>query len=148
VSVSLESGFCLAALEWALQQGRPEIFNTDQGAQFTSELFTGRLEASGIVISMDGRGRAMDNIFVERLWRMVKYEAVYLNNYEQGGRRCGIWEAIFSFTIRSVRTRRWATRRRRRCTSENGEKLDETQKGGCCRSSDVVERGRGREISL
>ncbi len=83
VSVSLESAFCLAALEWALKTGRPEIFNTDQGAQFTSESFTGRLEARGIVISMDGRGRAMDNIFVERLWRSVKYEEVYLNDYEQ-----------------------------------------------------------------
>ncbi|MGI0088714.1 MAG: IS3 family transposase, partial [Nitrosotalea sp.] len=61
VSVSLEGAFCLTALEWALKTGRPEIFNSDQGAQFTSEAFTGRLEASGILISMDGRGRAMDN---------------------------------------------------------------------------------------
>ena len=83
VSVSLEGAVCRAALEWALKRGRPEIFNTDQGAQFTSEDFTGRLEASGIAISMDGRGRAMDNIFVERLWRTVKYEEVYLNDYEQ-----------------------------------------------------------------
>jgi putative transposase len=85
VSVSLESDFCLAALEWALQTGCPEIFNTDQGAQFTSEEFTKRLEKSGITISMDGRGRAMDNIFVERLWRSVKYEEVYLHDYEQVG---------------------------------------------------------------
>lgn len=83
VSVSLESAFCRAALEWALKTGCPEIFNTDQGAQFTSEDFTGRLEACGITISMDGRGRAMDNVFVERLWRSVKYEEVYLNDYEQ-----------------------------------------------------------------
>jgi putative transposase len=83
VSTSLESTFCLAALEWALRTGCPEIFNTDQGAQFTSEDFTGRLERSGISISMDGRGRAMDNIFVERLWRTVKYEEVYLHDYEQ-----------------------------------------------------------------
>lgn len=83
VSVSLESAFCLAALEWALKTGRPEIFNTDQGAQFSSEAFTGRLEACGIVISMDGRGRAMDNIFVERLWRTVKYEEVYVKDYAQ-----------------------------------------------------------------
>ena len=83
VSVSLESAFCLAALEWALKTGRPETFNTDQGAQFTSEVFTARLEACGIAVSMDGRGRAMDNIFVERLWRSVKYEEVYLNDYEQ-----------------------------------------------------------------
>ena len=83
VSVSLEGAFCLAALEWALKTGRPEIFNSDQGAQFTSEVFTKRLEACGITISMDGRGRAMDNIFVERLWRSVKYEEVYLKDYEE-----------------------------------------------------------------
>jgi putative transposase len=83
VSVSLESAFCLAALDWALQTGCPEIFNSDQGAQFTSEVFTQRLEECGITISMDGRGRAMDNIFVERLWRSVKYEEVYLKDYEQ-----------------------------------------------------------------
>lgn len=83
VSTSLDSAFCLTALEWALQTGCPEIFNTDQGAQFTSEDFTKRLERSGITISMDGRGRAMDNIFVERLWRSVKYEEVYLHDYEQ-----------------------------------------------------------------
>jgi putative transposase len=83
VSVTLDSAFCLAALEWALQKGSPEIFNTDQGAQFTSLDFTKRLEESGITISMDGRGRAMDNIFVERLWRSVKYEEVYLKDYEE-----------------------------------------------------------------
>ncbi len=83
VSVSLESAFCLTALEWALKTGSPEIFNSDQGAQFTSEVFTQRLEERGITISMDGRGRAMDNIFVERLWRSVKYEEVYLKDYEQ-----------------------------------------------------------------
>ncbi len=82
VSVSLESAFCVAALDWALTTARPEIFNTDQGAQFTSEVFTNRLEGQDIQISMDGRGRAMDNIFVERLWRSVKYEEVYLKDYE------------------------------------------------------------------
>jgi putative transposase len=83
VSVSLESAFCLAALDWALQTGCPEIFNSDQGAQFTSEVFTKRLVECGITISRDGRGRAMDNIFVERLWRSVKYEEVYLKDYEE-----------------------------------------------------------------
>jgi putative transposase len=83
VSVSLEGAFCLAALEWALKTTCPEIFNSDQGAQFTSEAFTKRLEERGITISMDGRGRAMDNIFVERLWRSVKYEEVYLKDYER-----------------------------------------------------------------
>jgi putative transposase len=81
VSVSLESAFCVAALDWALTRTRPEIFNTDQGAQFTSESFTKRLEEQDITISMDGRGRAIDNIFIERLWRTVKYEEVYLKDY-------------------------------------------------------------------
>ena len=81
LSNSLEVGFCLAVLEAALAQGQPEIFNTDQGAQFTSPAFTGRLVAAGVRISMDGRGRALDNVFVERLWRSVKYEEVYLQDY-------------------------------------------------------------------
>ena len=81
VSITLESNFCVAALDWALQLARPAIFNTDQGAQFTSNDFTGRLLAQQIQISMDGRGRALDNIFVERLWRTVKYEDIYLKEY-------------------------------------------------------------------
>jgi putative transposase len=81
VSVSMETSFCLAALDWALQFARPDIFNTDQGSQFTSDEFTGRLETHGIGISMDGRGRVTDNIFIERLWRTVKYEEVYLKDY-------------------------------------------------------------------
>jgi putative transposase len=82
VSITLDVGFCVEAVERALEVGQPEIFNSDQGAQFTSRDFTSRLEAAGIQISMDGRGRALDNIFVERLWRSVKYEEVYLNDYE------------------------------------------------------------------
>ena len=82
VSNTLDTGFCLAALERALARGCPTIFNTDQGSQFTSDAFTGRLQAAGIQISMDGRGRALDNVFVERLWRAVKYEEVYLKSYE------------------------------------------------------------------
>ena len=82
LSNSLEVGFCLDVLEAALRRGRPEIFNTDQGAQFTSPAFTGRLMGVGVRISMDGRGRALDNVFVERLWRSVKYEEVYLQDYE------------------------------------------------------------------
>jgi putative transposase len=82
LSVTMDVGFCIDALERALQRGaRPEIFNSDQGAQFTSQAFTGRLRAADIRISMDGRGRALDNIFVERLWRTVKYEEVYLKDY-------------------------------------------------------------------
>lgn len=82
ISVTLETEFCLSALDRALSSGRPEIFNTDQGVQFTSQDFTGRLKEREIRISMDGRGRALDNIFVERLWRTVKYEEVYLHGYE------------------------------------------------------------------
>jgi len=78
---TLDTEFCVTALEAALRQGRPEIFNTDQGAQFTSAAFTKRLEAAAVRISMDGRGRALDNVFVERLWRSVKYEEVYLKDY-------------------------------------------------------------------
>jgi len=77
----LEAAFCVEALERALGQGRPEIFNTDQGSQFTTEQFTGSLERAGVKISMDGRGRALDNVMVERLWRTVKYEEVYLKDY-------------------------------------------------------------------
>ena len=81
MSTSLDTSFCLEALEMALQFGKPEIFNTDQGSQFTSSAFTGNLQDNGILISMDGRGRCMDNIFIERLWRTVKYENVYLMHY-------------------------------------------------------------------
>ncbi len=82
ISNSLDTAFCVDCLEEALDQyGQPEIFNTDQGSQFTSEAFTGVLKREGIAISMDGRGRALDNIFVERLWRSVKYEDVYLKGY-------------------------------------------------------------------
>ena len=82
LSNTMDSGFCVDCLEQALQTyGPPEIFNTDQGCQFTSEAFTGVLKRQGIAISMDGRGRALDNIFVERLWRSVKHEDVYLKGY-------------------------------------------------------------------
>jgi len=82
LSNTLDMGFCVEALERALTISQPEIFNTDQGCQYTSEAFTGRLKEAHIRISMDGRGRVYDNIFVERLWRTVKYEEVYLKDYE------------------------------------------------------------------
>lgn len=82
LSNTLETEFCLCALERALERSRPEIFNSDQGSQFTSLAFTGRLEDSSIRISMDGRGRVFDNIFVERLWRSLKYEDLYLKDYQ------------------------------------------------------------------
>ena len=81
LSNTLDGRFCLDTLDLALAQGKPDIFNTDQGAQFTALDFTARLEEAGIRISMAGRGRALDNVFVERLWRTVKYEHVYLHEY-------------------------------------------------------------------
>lgn len=82
ISNTLDTEFCISALEKALTKGKPEIFNTDQGSQFTSLAFTSALEDRNIQISMDGKGRAIDNIFIERLWRSVKYEEVYLKDYE------------------------------------------------------------------
>jgi putative transposase len=81
LSVTVDGQFCLDALETALADGTPEVFNTDQGAQFTASVFTDRVVAAGAQVSMDGRGRALDNVFVERLWRSVKYEEVYLHDY-------------------------------------------------------------------
>ncbi len=82
LSNTMDTDFCVGALEEALSRGRPEVFNTDQGAQFTSEAFTQTLLERGIRISMDGKGRYLDNIFVERLWRSIKYEEVYLKAYQ------------------------------------------------------------------
>jgi putative transposase len=82
LSVTMEASFCVEALEEALSKNeKPEIFNTDQGSQFSSEVFTGRLREEGIRISMDGRGRWRDNVFVERIWKSIKYEEVYLHAY-------------------------------------------------------------------
>jgi putative transposase len=82
LSNTLDGSFCLEMLEEALGRGRPEVFNTDQGVQFTAAAWTGRLEQAGVAVSMDGRGRWLDNVFVERLWRTVKYEDIYLWRYE------------------------------------------------------------------
>ncbi len=83
LSNTLDGSFCLEMLDEALSRGRPEVFNTDQGVQFTAEAFTGRLLSAGVAVSMDGRGRCLDNVFVERLWRTVKYENIYLHGYER-----------------------------------------------------------------
>jgi putative transposase len=100
LSNTMDVGFCLAALEEALAQfGKPQIFNTDQGSQFTSGEFTGMLAAAGIRISMDGRGRWIDNVFIERLWRSLKYEDIYLKGYADGREaRAGIaeWLAFYN----------------------------------------------------
>jgi len=82
LSNTLDGSFCLEMLDEALRRGRPEVFNTDQGVQFTAAAWTGRLESAGVSVSMDGRGRCLDNVFVERLWRTVKYEDIYLWGYE------------------------------------------------------------------
>jgi putative transposase len=82
LSNTLDGSFCQEMLEEALGRGKPEVFNTDQGVQFTAGAWTGRLESAGVSVSMDGRGRCLDNVFVERLWRSVKYEDVYLKGYE------------------------------------------------------------------
>jgi putative transposase len=84
LSNTLTGSFCLEALDEALSLATPEIFNSDQGSQFTATAFTSKLESHGVAISMDGRGRAIDNVFVERLWRSVKYEEVYLKDYADG----------------------------------------------------------------
>jgi putative transposase len=83
LSNTLDGTFCTEMLDEALGRGRPEVFNTDQGVQFTAEAFTGRLESAGVAVSMDGRGRALDNVFVERLWRTVKYEDIYIQGYDE-----------------------------------------------------------------
>ena len=84
LSNTMDSSFCIRALQDALLQGHPEIFNTDQGAQFTSGDFTGELIKKDIAISMDGRGRALDNVFIERLWWSVKFENIYPKHYADG----------------------------------------------------------------
>ena len=95
---SRDSSFCIAALQEALARfGRPEIFNTDQGSQFTNAAFTGMLIAAGVRISMHGRGRWMDNVFIERLWRSLKYEDVYLKGYANGREARGGIAAWFAF---------------------------------------------------
>jgi putative transposase len=81
LSNRLEGSFCLEALDEALKHGKPEVFNTDQGTQFTSEAFVNRLLDRSVAVSMDGRGRALDNVFIERLWRSVKYQEIYLRDY-------------------------------------------------------------------
>jgi putative transposase len=81
-SNTLDASFCLEMLDAALNRGRPEVFNTDRGVQFTAAASTGRLEGAGVAVSMDGRGRALDNVFVERLWRAVKYEGIDIRGYE------------------------------------------------------------------
>jgi len=104
LSNTMDVSFCVSALEEAIARfGKPDIFNTDQGSQFTSQAFTGRLQSAGIKISMDGRGRWMDNVFIERLWRSLKHEDVYLKGYSDGREaRAGIGEWIAFYNERRL----------------------------------------------
>ena len=116
LSNTLEAGFCAEALEEALGQGQPEVFNTDQGSQFTSLEFTQVLQEQGVKISMDGKGRYQDNIFVERLWRTVKYEEVYLKAYASVLEAQRGWKTTSGSTTGSGPIRPWATGPRPRCS--------------------------------
>jgi putative transposase len=117
LSNTLDAGLCVDCLRQALTDfGVPEIFNTDQGGQFTSEAFTGMLRACAIAISMDGRGRALDNVFVERLWRSVKYEDVYLQGYETIPELILDSPDTLTSTMKSALTRHSMTSHRTRCT--------------------------------
>ena len=132
LSNTMDSAFCVEALEEALKRyGRPRIFNTDQGAQFTSAAFTGKLEAAGVAISMDGRGRFMDNIFIERLWRSIKYEEVHLKAYADGREaRAGIGQWMEFYNHRRPhqamdnRTPMAVWREGRQCADEPAEAVD------------------------
>jgi putative transposase len=97
LSNTLDGAFCLEMLDEALGQGKPAVFNTDQGAQFTAQAWTSRLEAAGVAVSMDGKGRCLDNVFVERLWRSVKQEEIYLKLHERVPELEAGLEAYFSF---------------------------------------------------
>ena len=102
LSNTLDVHFCLEALDQALRIAKPGIFNNDQGSQFTSSAFTGLLEQNNIRISMDGRGRAFDNIFIERLWRTVKYEEVYLHDYQDGVDAYFALDKYFRFYLKEI----------------------------------------------
>ena len=120
LSNTLDGQFCLDALRQALQQGTPDIFNTDQGSQFTAQVFTDTVLVAGVKVSIDGRGRALDNIFIERLWWSVKYGFIYLMSYATGSdlRRVARRTTSAS-TIANGLIRTWAIARRRRCTAHD-----------------------------
>ena len=149
LSMTMELEFCLEALRGALRRGRPEILNSDQGSQFTSERFLGELERRNIAISMDGRGRCLDNIFIERLWRSLKYEEVYLRDYQfVPEARAGI-EKYFKFYNHERLHQAWTIRRQRRCTLEKANAPEEKQNRGCYGSTElaiVVPRRCWREV--
>ena len=122
LSITLEAAFCVEALEEALaRHGRPEIFNTDQGSQFTGEAFTGALTRNRIAISMDGKGAWRDNVFVERLWRSVKYEEVYLRAYDTVAEaRASIGRYLSFYNCSSEHTSRYVVDAKRLCCAGSG----------------------------
>ena len=147
LSNTLEASFCVLALERALAGGRrPAIFNTDQGSQFTSEAFTGVLTKAGIAISLDGAGRAFDNIMVERLWRTVKYEEVYLRDYQTPAEcRLGL-ERYFAYYNH---LRRHRSLGRRTPAGVYGLETSERDRKvlAAPRRADIVEMGDGRSVA-
>jgi len=126
LSNTMDASFCLAAREEALARyGKPEIFNTDQGSQFTAAAFTGALIEAGVRISMDGRGRWMDNVFIERVWRSLKYEDIYLKGYADGREaKAGIGEYFAFYNERRLHQ---AHRRGRINSTQNSWRLDKGQ---------------------
>ena len=129
----MDADFCVEALEEALGKGKPEVFNTDQGSQFTSEGFTGILARHGVKISMDGKGRYADNIFMERLWRTVKYEEVYLKAYSNGREAKAGLEAYLHFYNTQRPHRPWVTGHRPRCSVETRcNQMNSQKRGGGC----------------
>ena len=144
LSNTLGGEFCVASLEEALARwGCPEIFNSDQGSQFTSPTFTGRLEERGIRVSMDGRGRALDNVFIERLWRSVKYEDIYLKDYDGADELYRGLELWFGNYGHRRRIRDWGIARRGRFTA-----ACEDDRGGTKTDRATRRNGRGTESGI
>ena len=129
LSNTLDGWFCQEMLEEALGRGRPEVFNTDQGAQFTAKAWTGRLESAGVSVSMDGRGRCLDNVFVERLWRSVKYEDLYLKCYEVVAELERGLREYFRYYNEERSISHWTIRHRCRCTERGRWEKDEASGG-------------------
>ena len=146
LSNTMDTSFCVAALEEALGKGRPEIFNTDQGSQFTSEAFTQTLQEQRVQVSMDGKGRYLDNIFVERLWRSIKYEEVYLKAYQTVAEaRTGI-NAYLEFYNRQRPHQALGYRTQQRCTNMARKKGEQQlKKQGCHRASPAEVYQHGQE---
>jgi Integrase core domain len=147
VSNTLVPDFCIEALGEALRRhGAPEIFNTDQGSQFTDEAFTAVLAARGVRISMDGKGRWIDNVFVERLWRSVKYESIYLHAYETPQEVRVALARYFEFYNAHRRIRAWDIEPRTSSTSEpqSGKGQQRRMKHGCPTAACPCVRQKGR----